>query len=159
MASAAALMKKMDLNGPKVGAVAVLADGALGFVTSFAIGQVYHRWGTVDNPKWAAKNVARLAAGIGKLSAVLLFAKAGHPTVLGGLMNTVGQAGLNAIGLEMGLNHARKATGKKAAIVPADFNVKSVPGASEYTQIGALGTVAPGRGMSWDQVEELAHGH
>ena len=158
MPSAARLMKQLNLNSPKVGVVAVLGESALGFCSSYAIGQLYHRYGTGDNVKWAGKHVARIFAVAGKLVAIGSYMKYG-PTVVGGAFNTMGQAGINAVGLEMGLNSARKSTGKKAAIVPADFNVKTIPGASEYTQIGALGTAAPGRGMSWDQIEELAHGH
>lgn len=150
MASAKHLMKRMNLGmGPGVGMV--LLDTGVGFGASYAIGQVYHRKGD----KWYGKHAARLAAAAGKLGAVVLSMTTG-PGLMAGMANSVGQAGVNAIGLEMGLRHARKATGKKAVLLPAGAALPA--GASEMTSIGALGRAQPGRGMSWDQIEELARG-
>ncbi len=152
MASAMHLMKKLNFSmGVGVGAVAL--DGAVGFGASYAIGQVYHRY----NEKWYGKHAPRIAAVAGKLGAVAAQMFLG-PGVTAGVCNAVGQAGLNAIGLEMGLRHARAKTGKKAVLVPRDADVKKIAGASEMTSMGALGRAAPGRGLSWDQIEELAAG-
>lgn len=155
MKSAKEIMKKMDLSSPKVGIASVLVDGAVGFGASYGIGQVYTRY----QDKWWGKNVARIAAAVGKLGAMAAFGYAGHPTMVSAGLNSVGQAGINAIGLELGLKHGRKKVGKKAIIVPADANIKAIPGAAEMTQIGALGKASPGKGLSWDQIEELAAGH
>lgn len=155
MAGALALMKKMEINTPVKGIVGVLGDTGVGFGASYAIGQVYHRYGD----KWAGKNVARITAIGGKLGALLCSALAGgHQTFVGNFANSVGQAGVNAIGLDLGLRHARKATGKKAVLVPAGADLKSLPGATDITAIGALGNTPSGRGLSWSQIEELASG-
>jgi len=103
MASASHLMKRMNLSTGKHGVTGVLLDGAVGFAASYGIGQVYHR----KNDKWYGKNAARIAAVAGKLGAVALAAYSGSPGLAVGVANSVGQAGLNAIGLEMGLRHAR----------------------------------------------------
>jgi len=155
MASAMHLMKKMEINSPVKGVGGLVLDGAVGFGASYAMGQAYHRY----NDKWYGKNAPRLAAVIGKLGAVgLSLLSGGHQTFVGSMANSVGQAGINAIGLEMGLRHARAKTGKKAVLVPSDTNVKAISGASEMSSIGELGKAAPGRGLTWDQIEELAQG-
>ena len=155
MASAKEIFRKMDLSSPKVGVMAVAVEGVAGFGASYAIGRVYTQYGD----KWWGKNIARLAAAVGKLGAMLAFGHAGHPTMLSAGLNTIGQAGINAVGLGMGLDAGRKKMGKKALIVPADANIKAIPGATDMTQIGALGKASPGKGLSWDQIEELAAGH
>lgn len=155
MASAMQLMKKMEINSPVKGVSGLVMDSAVGFGASYGIGQVYHRY----SDKWYGKNVARIAAAAGKLGAVACSVlSGGHQTFLGAGLNSVGQAGVNAIGLEMGLRHARKSSGKKAVLVPADTDIKKITGASDMTSLGALGRAAPGRAMSWDQIEELAAG-
>jgi hypothetical protein len=154
MASASHLMKKMNLSTGKHGVTGVLLDGAVGFGASYALGQIYHR----KNDKWYGKNAPRIAAIAGKLGAIGLAMYSGSPGLAVGVVNSVGQAGINAIGLEMGLRHARKSTGKKAVLVPADADVKKIAGASEMTSIGALPKAPAGRSLSWDQIEELATG-
>jgi hypothetical protein len=149
MASAAALMKKMDLSTGKHGITGVMIDGAVGFGASYALGQVHHRY----QDKWAGKNAPRIMAAVGKLAAVALsYFNGGRPSMSVGVVDALGQAGLNAVGLEMGLRHARGATGKKAVLVPS-----AIPG--KTAAIGALGQAAPGRGLSWAQIEEMASGH
>jgi hypothetical protein len=149
------LMKKMEIDTPTKGVAGLVLDSAVGFGASYGMGQVYHRY----QDKWAGKNVARLSAAVGKLGAVACSVLAGgHQTWLGNVANSVGQAGVNAIGLEMGLRHARAKTGKKAVLVPSDTDVKRIAGASDMTSIGELGRAATGRGLSWDQIEELAQG-
>lgn len=153
MPSAIALMKKMELNTPVKGVMGLVMDSGIGFGTSYGIGQIYQR----HSDKWAGKNVARLTAAVGKLGAATLSVLAGgHATFGSTVLNSVGQAGVNAIGLEMGLRHARNALGKKAVLIPKTAALPA--GASEMSSIGALGKAAPGRGLSWDQIEELAQG-
>jgi hypothetical protein len=153
MPSAMTLMKKLEINTTAKGIGSIALDAGIGFGASYGIGQAYHRY----NDKWYGKNVARIAGGVGKGLAVVCSALAGgHQTFLGNAFNTVGQSGIDAIGLEMGLRHARKATGKKAVLIPATAQLPA--GASEMTSIGALGRAAPGRGLTWDQIEEIATG-
>jgi hypothetical protein len=153
MASAMALMKKMDLStGTGLGYVAL--DGAVGFGTSYGLGRLYSQ----HNDKWWGKQAPRIAAGVGKLGAMALFAFGAPALVVGGV-NAMGQAGVDAIGLEMGLRHGRAKTGKKAVLVPADADIKKIPGASDMASIGALGRAPAGKGLSWDAIEELAAGH
>lgn len=146
-------IKKMDLSTGMHGVTGLAVDGAVGFGASYAIGQAYHRY----NDKWYGKNAPRVAAVVGKLGAVVASVMSGgRPGLVTGAVNAVGQAGLNAIGLEMGLRHARKSTGKKAVLVPAATDLSKITGA---TAMGALGRAQPGKGLSWDQIEELARGH
>lgn len=155
MASAMSLMKNMELSSGHVGLVGVALDTGVGFGASYALGRAYHAYGD----KWYGKQAPRLAAIVGKVGAIAA-AMMGHaPGIVAGTLNSVGQAGVNAIGLELGLRHARKSSGKKAVLVPAGTDIKKIAGATEVTTMGALGKAAPGRGLSWDQIEELAASH
>lgn len=155
MASATHIMKKMDLHHGLSGPVGLLAEGGVGFAVSYGLGQLYHR----KNDKWYGKQAPRIAAAVGKVGAVVAsMLTGGEPGLIVGGLNAVGQAGLNAIGLEMGLRHARKSSGKKAILVPKDTDIKKIAGASEATSMGALGRAQKGRGASWAQIEELASG-
>lgn len=151
MASAMQLMKHANVGFAMPGIKGVVAGGVAGFGASYAIGQAYHRY----SDKWYGKHAARLAAVAGKVGALVSSAMIG-PGIVTGTVDAVGQAGINAIGLEMGLRHARAATGKKAVLVPAGTDIKKISGASDITSMGALGRAAAGRGLSWDQIEELA---
>ena len=125
-------------------ATATLAGGA----ASYGIGQAYHRY----QDKWYGKHIAKITAGVGKLAAVVAMGM-GHDMVAG-VANAAGQAGIDAYFLEMGLAHARKATGKRAILVDAASALPA--GASEATSVGALGQAAAGRGLSFDKISELA---
>lgn len=154
MSSLARLMKKGDFHHGVDGLVGMAAEGAAGFGVSYLIGQAHHRYGD----KWYGKNAPKLAAAAGKGLAVVAHYFGMSPLVVGGL-DVAGQAGLNAMGLELGLRQARGSTGKKAVLVPQHTDVKTLPaGSSEATHMGALGKAAPGRGLTWDQIEELASG-
>lgn len=157
MSSAMKLMQKMEINTPVKGVGGLFLDAAIGGGASYAIGQAYSR----HSDKWYGKHSARLAAVGGKIGAIVTSVlSGGHQTFLGAGLNSVGQAGINAIALEAGLRHGRTASGKKAVLVDKDVNLKSLPaGSSDMTSLGALGKAAPGRGLSWDQIEELAQGH
>jgi len=155
MASAMTILKKMELNTPMKGIGGLVVDTGIGAGVSYGIGRAYSQHGD----KFYGKHAARIAAVGGKLGAlVTTYFSGGHATFIGGGLNAAGQAGVNAIALEMGLRHGRKASGKKAVLVPVDADIKKLAGASDMTSIGALGTAAPGRGLSWEQIEELAAG-
>lgn len=153
MASAMHMMKKMELSTGMHGPVGLAVDGAVGFGASYMLGRVYHSHGD----KWWGKQSPRIAAVVGKLGAVAasLFT-GGHPGLLVGGLNAIGQAGINGIGLEMGLRHAREKTGKQAFLAPAGTNLKAIPGATPMTSMGALGKAQRGRGLDWDKIQEIA---
>ena len=155
MPSAKHLMKAMTLNTPARGVMGLVLDAATGFGASYAIGQVYTRY----NQKWAGKNAAALAAAVGKGgAAVLSVMNHGHASFASTLLNSLGQAGVNAYGLGLGLRHGRKATGQKGILVPSATDAKAIPGASEMTSLGALGRAPAGSGMDWGEVYRLAQG-
>lgn len=149
MATVMEMMKYGEINTPVRGVMGVALDAGIGFGASYGLGQVYHRYGD----KWAGKHAPRIMALAGKVGALTVSLMAGgSQTFLGNALNTVGQAGINAMGLELGLRHARKATGKQAVLVPAG----ALPAGA--TELGAhqLGAAPAGRGLSWAQIEELA---
>ena len=153
MASAMTILKKMELNTPMKGVGGLVLDTGIGAGVSYGIGRAYSQHGD----KFYGKHAARIAAVGGKLGAlVTTYLSGGHATFIGGGLNAAGQAGVNAIALEMGLRHGRDASGKRAVLV--NKNAALPAGASDMTSLGALGAAAPGRGLSWAQIEELAAG-
>lgn len=150
MATVMEMMKYGEINTPVRGVVGVALDAGIGFGASYGLGHIYHRY----NDKWAGKNAPRIMAIAGKVGALGVSLMAGGTqTFLGNALNTVGQAGINAMGLELGLRHARKATGKKAVLVKEDLKLE---GATELGARHHLGAAPAGRGLSWAQIEELA---
>lgn len=150
MATVMEMMKYGEINTPVRGVAGVVLDGGIGFVASYGLGHIYHRY----NDNWAGKNAPRIMAIAGKVGALGVSLMAGGTqTFLGNALNTVGQAGINAMGLELGLRHARKATGKKAVLVKEDLKLE---GATELGARHHLGAAPAGRGLSWAQIEELA---
>jgi hypothetical protein len=151
MASLTHMLKKASVNTGTKGVVGVASEAAVGFAASYGIARVYHQYGD----KWYGKHAARLAAGVGLGGAVAMSMYTGGPTFVSGVLHSVGQAGVNALGLDMGLRHARAKTGKRAVLVPTGSALP--PGASEMSAIGALGRAGAGTGLSWEQISELAH--
>jgi len=145
MASAMSVMKKMEIDTGVKGILGLALETGVGFGTSFALGQWYHR----RSDKWDGKHCKSAAVA-------LALVHGGHANFLGGIADAAGQAGVNALGLDLGLRMARKATGKKAVLISSTAALPA--GATEMTSIGALGKAAPGRGLNWDQIEELASG-
>jgi len=154
MPSAMHLIKHMDLHHGVDGVGGVVLETAAGAAASYGIGQAFTRY----RDKWYGKHAPTLAAGIGKLGAVLLTAFAGRHHVLAGLLNEVGQAGVNAKFLQMGIEHALKSKNQHVAVLPAGADTKGLPAGSEIV-VGDLGSAAAGRGLSFDQIEELATMH
>lgn len=149
-------MKKMEINTSVKGVGGLLLDAGIGFGASYALGRAYHEY----NDKWYGKQAPRILAAVGKVGALACSAFAGgRQTWLGSVSNSLGQAGVNAMGLEYGLRHARDTNGQKAVLVPKSTDTNRIAGAKNVSAIGALGTAAPGRGLSWDQIQELAQGH
>jgi hypothetical protein len=153
MASAMTILKKMELNTPMKGIGGLVLDTGIGAGVSYGIGRAYSQHGD----KFYGKHAARIAAVGGKVGAlVATYFSGGHATFIGGGLNAAGQAGVNAIALEAGLRHGRDAGGKKAVLI--NKNAALPAGASDMSSIGALGAAAPGRGLTWAQIEELAAG-
>src|SRR5262249_39801439 len=143
------MMKRMDVATGMRGVGGLALDTGVGFGASYAIGQVHARY----RDKWFGKNAPYLAGAVGKLGAVALSVFSGSPGLGVGVLDAIGQAGVNAIGLDMGLRHARKSTGKQAVLLPAGA---ALPAGG--VAIGALGKAPVGKGLGWDQIEELAQG-
>ena len=135
----------------------MLADTAVGFGGSVALGEVYARYG---DKKWG-KRAPEILAGVGKVAEAALTLFVG-PGLASGLAGSLGQVGVNAIGLELGLNHARRDLGIAVVKVPAGTDVKKLKRGDkvpESTAVGALPQAQAGRGLAWDQIETLASMH
>lgn len=140
----------------------LVIDGAVEYGTGYALGRAVHQRGET----WG-KHAPRAAAVVGKLSAFAVMMMAGGPSLMAGALDSVGNAGLAVMGCEKGLRDARKATGTKLALAPASASLP--PGFREITaignteigntEIGALGQADPGRGLNYDQIEQLAAMH
>jgi hypothetical protein len=149
MASAMHFLKKGQINTAPKGAMAIVLDTGVGYGSSVGIGYLHTRY----RDKWFGKKAPHLVAAAGKGAAILLsMLSGGHPTFASTLANSAGQAGVNALGLELGLRLGAKKAGMTLAMVPG-----SLPG--NAVAIGALGTAAPGRSLSWNQLEDLAASH
>jgi hypothetical protein len=154
MASAAKLMKSAKFSTGMHGLPGLAIDTAVGAGASYAIGRAHVRY----KDKVYGKHAAKIAAAVGKGGAIIVSMLTGGDAGIGvGMLNSVGQSGVNAMALTYGLKHERKAQGIKAITVPEGFNTKSLPAASEVTAVGALGSASAGRGLSWDAVQELAN--
>jgi hypothetical protein len=154
MANLMKSMQKMSYNTPVKGIAGLALETVVGGGASYGIGRLYAEKGD----KWYGKKAAHIAAGVGKLgAAVIAGMSGGHATYAGGILNAVGQAGVDAYWLEKGLRHGREKRGLRGALLPKGQALPA--GASDMTSIGALGAAPNGRGLSWDQVQELAEGH
>jgi len=149
MSSIMRQLGKLDLaHGP--GLVGVVVDTGVGFGASYGIGRVYQKWG---KDHWTARHVATLTGAVGKGLAVVC-AVFGAPQLLTGVINSVGQAGVNAKGLEMGLRHERDAQGKRAVLID---KTAALPAGASEAAIGALGRARSGATPSWDAIAEMAN--
>jgi hypothetical protein len=153
MASLVKVMEKMSYNTPLKGIAGLGLETVVGGAASYGIGRAYAQHGD----KWYGKKAAHLAAAVGKVGAVIMAGvSGGSSTYVGGVLNAVGQSGVDAYFLEKGLRHGREKVGKKAALLPK--NAALPAGAEELTSIGALGAAPSGRGLSWEQIQEIAEG-
>jgi hypothetical protein len=140
----------------------MLADTAVGFGGSWALGEVYGRYGDAPGAKgWLAKHSPELLGGTGKVVEGLLTLFVG-PGLASGLAGSLGQVGVNAIGLELGLSRARKARNIVVVQVPAGTDVKKLKKGDkvlEATAVGELPAAAAGHGLAWDHIQDLAASH
>jgi hypothetical protein len=123
---------------------------AAGFGASVALGTLY---GKYRDHWWGQWMPAFFAAG-GKALAVGLFllgkGRWHIPTVLA---NDVGQAGVNALGLDLGVKAGCKWAGVELHVVPKGTKL----GPGEQRIAGELPPGQPGRGLEEIAVEDLAN--
>jgi len=135
----------------------MLADTGVGFGASVALGEVYVRYHDKPWGKW----LPEIVGGAGKLLELVATLFLG-PGFTSGVLGSVGQTGVNAIGMELGMNHARKALGIVVVKVPTGTDVKKLKSGDAVpasTAVGALGEARPGRGLAWDHISDLAASH
>lgn len=135
-----------DLVGELLGAGAEVGVGA---GASYAFGHMYHRYGN----RWYGRGAPKIIGPVCKIAAVVGKVFLGDHAGFN-VLDAVGQAGLNAMALEYGLRHARKATGRRPVMLAAGAPLP--PGAEEVTSVGALPPAAPGVGLDWNELSELA---
>lgn len=164
--SALGLMKKglSNIRHPKAGTPdgipGALMEIGVGYGASYALGQAHIEFRDSDN--FAAKNLPEIVAGVGKIGGLLL----------GGgwassVCNTVGQSGVNSMGMRKGIEHALERTKRQVAITPpgVSFDVAKLPPGTKPstvlggggTHIGAIPQVANGsRWLDRDQIDQIA---
>lgn len=121
-----------------------------GFAASVALGTIYGKW----RDKWYGQwSPAFFAAG-GKLTALAVFlATRGRVRIPVVIANDVGQAGVNALGLNVGVMLGLKLAKKKLII--QDESAELPPGAVRVA--GELPPAEPGRTLDELSVEDLAN--
>lgn len=149
MASAFRTMSYMQVHhGYGLGAASL--GTVSGFAASTLLGTLYGKY----RDKWYGQWMAALFAAGGKLAALGLFlATGGRARLPVVLLNDVGQAGVNALGLHLGVRLGLRWAGKKLAVVDKDKAL----GAGETRIAGELPPAAPGRSLEEISVEDLAN--
>jgi hypothetical protein len=135
----------------------MVADDVVTFGASVGLGEVYARY----HDKWYGKYAPEMTAGVFGLIEGILTLFVG-PGFASGIAGSASRVGIAALGMELGLNHARKDMGVAVVKVPAGTDVKSLKSGSAVpasTMLGGLGTAPAGRGLAWDHVQELAASH
>ena len=145
MASALRHLKTMELHHGVAGVAGLALDGAVAFGTGVAVGEVYHRYGD----RWYGKHAPKLVGALGKAVAIGL-AVAGHGGLISGVFNAAGDAGVAIAGLDVGLRHARKSSGKRAVLIPEKA---ALPAGGSETSLGGR---PAGKGMSWAAIQDMA---
>lgn len=135
-------VRGVDL-GHGLGGWALNAGVAVG--TGYLVGQLNQR----HADKVYGKHAARMAAATGKLGSVVAALVFG-PGVVSGAVDTVGNVGLGLMGADLGLRHGAEAKGVELKVVPKGTAV------GRPVSIGALPPAQRGRGMSYDQIAQLA---
>lgn len=152
MASALRMMKSgLTMDHGVHGVAGLLLDTGIEYGAGFGLGELYARYGET---KWGKKVPYMVAIGGKSLAVLAEVAMGGGHNMVSGVFNAIGSAGVATIGVAHGLEHGRKATGVRAVRLPLSAGVPA--NAKEITSIGALNPAAPGRGLTWDQIEELA---
>ena len=149
MADALATMSKMNVHHGR-GIAAVAVGTASGFAASVALGGLYGAY----RDKWYGKWMPAFFAGGGKLVALLLYlVSKGRLHFLPVAFNDVGQAGVNALGLNLGVKIGLKAAKKQLVVIDESA---ALP-AGGVRVAGELPPADPGRGLEDISVEDLAN--
>jgi hypothetical protein len=124
-----------------------LVDAGIGYGGGRLLGYVV----TKHRKTWLGKNSPRLLAAVGKLSAAFLAIFTGS-SFLTSAINSAGQVGLTAMGMQRGIKDALKAEGLRVAALPEK---QALPAGAE--EIGRLPEADPdGSTLSWDNLENFA---
>lgn len=146
MASSLSTMKTM--YGKGIGAM--FAGTAVGFGASVALGTLYGKY----RDKWYGQWMPAFFAAGGKLAALGVFlATKGRAMVASTVLNDFGQAGVNALGLDLGVKAGLKWAGQELAVVPKGATLP----AGAHRIAGDLPPAQPGRSLEEISVEELAN--
>lgn len=149
MASALATMSHMNLHHGRGLLGFGLGTGA-GFGTSVALGTLYGKY----REKWYGRWMPAFFAAGGKLTALLAYLLSkGKWHTLPVVLNDVGQAGVNALGLNLGVKLGLKLDKKQLVVKP----VNSALTADETRIAGELPPADPGRSIENISVEDLAN--
>ena len=144
----ASSLKTMQVNYGR-GLGALFAGTAAGFGASVALGTLYGKY----RDKWYGQWMPAFFAAGGKLAALGVFAASkGHALVTTALLNDVGQAGVNALGLDLGVKAGLKWAGQELHVVPKGTKVTG-----GHRIAGDLPPAQVGRGLADITVEDLAN--
>jgi hypothetical protein len=142
-------LKTMELHHAK-GLGGAVAGTVSGFGASVALGTLYG-W---RRDKWYGKWMPLIFALGGKLGALGAFLALGgkhHVPLI--VLNDIGQAGVNALGLDLGVKAGLKLAKKQLVVMD---ETGTLPGGA--TRIaGELPPADPGRGLENITVEDLAN--
>lgn len=129
---------------------ALFTGTAVGFGASVALGTLYGKY----REKWYGQWMPAFFAAGGKLAALGLFlATKGRSVVLTAAANDLGQAGVNALGLDLGVKAGLKWAGEELHVVPKGTALPK----GAHRIAGDLPPAQPGRGLEEITVEELAN--
>jgi hypothetical protein len=142
-------LKTMQLHHGR-GLGAAVVGTASGFAGSVALGALYGKY----RDKWWGKWMPAFFAAGGKLSALALFVGSkGHLHMPAVILNDLGQAGVNALGLDLGIKAGLKWADKQLVVMDAKGALPS----GGVRIAGELPPADPGRGLENISVEELAN--
>jgi hypothetical protein len=129
---------------------ALFAGTAVGFGASVALGTLYGKY----RDKWYGQWMPAIFAAGGKLAAVSLYlASKGRWAVATTVANDLGQAGVNALGLDLGVKAGLKWAGEQLVVMP---HSAALP-AGAHRIAGELPPAQMGRSLDEISVEELAN--
>jgi len=145
----ASSLKTMTVGYGK-GLGAMFAGTAVGFGASVALGTLYGKY----REKWYGQWMPAFFAAGGKLAALGVFlATKGRSVVASTVLNDFGQAGVNALGLDLGVKAGLKWAGEELHVVPKGTAL----GPHSHRIAGDLPPAQMGRSLEEISVEELAN--
>lgn len=128
----------------------LLAGTAVGFGASVALGTLYGKY----RDKWYGQWMPAFFAAGGKAAALaVFFATKGRSHVAQAVLNDFGQAGVNALGLDLGVKAGLKWAGEELHVVPKGTAL----GPNSHRIAGELPPAQYGRSLEQISVEELAN--